>query len=124
MSRRLLILLLNAAVVLSGVLSGPCASSAACPMARAQHSNCCDSMKPGIGTPRCCTSRQQLSRGAMATTTNVRPLHGTLVAAAVHVAPTAAAVSTAQHAAGPPRITVGPAPPGGTLIAQHTSLLL
>ena len=122
MSRRLTALLLVAAIVLAGVMAGPCAGRA-CAMAQARQMDCCKDAGVGISAPRCCDGHHELSRAATpATVERVLP-----ASAAVPISD--APVVLASSAAAQPsmvlrRIPPGSAPPGGSLIAQHTSLLL
>ncbi len=123
MARRLLTVVLNAAILLGSVVGGPCATRATCAMARARHADCCATAQPGIHAPRCCAGAPQLADARMAATTD-RPLpEARTTPSVVVVACSAPAPSAGQSGARlyPER---APAPPGRTLIAQHTSLLL
>jgi hypothetical protein len=122
MIRRLAALLLSVVMLLAGVVAAPCTSHATCAMAQARPMDCCAG-KNGISAPGCCEGKSQLSRSAApatvegsAQTASTPP--GTLLPAlaAVVIVPTAINL--------PARIDARAAPPGGTLIAQHTSLLL
>jgi hypothetical protein len=121
MTRRLATALLAAAMLVAGVVVGPCTGNAACAMARLQQMDCCKSPPAGINAPRCCPDVSQVGRNASPATTD-RPTHRALQAPAMQLVPVAAATV-------PPVVVralrIDPAaPPGGSLIAQHTSLLL
>jgi hypothetical protein len=122
MTRRLAVLLLSTAVMLTGVVAAPCASHAACAMAQAGPMDCCAG-KTGISAPSCCDGKAQLSRKATPATAErsaqmTLDLPGTLLPTLTPV------VVAATRIDAPPRADARAAPPGGTLIAQHTSLLL
>lgn len=123
MPRRLAVSLLCTAIVLAGVVAGPCGSNAACALASARQMDCCKGPPIGISAPRCCAGAQQIS-GTTAPATAERPAHGRLIAAAMQVAAPAAAINAAARLHAAPRTAARAAPPGGTLVAQHTSLLL
>ena len=122
MTRRLATALLAAALLGAGVIVGPCSANASCAMLRAQQMDCCKRPPAGISTPRCCADGQQVSRHVTPATAE-RPTHRALHASAMSLV--SIGVATA-----PPdvvralRIDAAAAPPRGTLIAQHTSLLL
>jgi hypothetical protein len=122
MPRRLAVSLFCAAFLLAGTL-GPCTSNAACAMARAQQMDCCKRPPVGISAPRCCSGAQQIS-GNTTPATPARPGHSHLIAPSMHLAPAVVAVIEPALIVPRDRIDPGAAPPGGTLIAQHTSLLL
>jgi len=122
MLRRLAALLTSVALIAVALAASPCASRAACRMVAAQQMDCCANT-PGIGTPRCCPEQKQLAHRTTPATPD-RPLHGLrtiLVASALPVVLVLAAPLRPALARG---IDPGAAPPGGTLISQHTSLLL
>ena len=115
------VLMLSATLVVASVLSPCLGQGLSCAMARARQMDCC-SAKAGIGAPPCCTGKQQV-RNAIAVTPD-RPAQKTLAASAVHVMPVVVAFVDPTRVFAPQRIDVRTAPPGGTLVAQHTSLLL
>jgi len=122
MIRRFASLLLSTALALATVVAGPCAARASCAMAQVRHMDCC-AAKNGIGVPRCCEGRSQLSRSAApaaAERSIQSPVQSTspLVQSVAAVAPETNRVDTPQ------RVDSRAAPPGGPLIAQRTSLLL
>lgn len=123
MPRRLAVSLLCTAFLLAGVLAGPCTSNAACAIARAQQMDCCKGPPVGISAPRCCTGAPQIS-GNNAPATPERPAHSRLIVPSMQLAPAIVAVIEPAPIIALQRIDPGAAPPGGTLIAQHTSLLL
>jgi hypothetical protein len=123
MPRRLAVSLLCSAFVLAGVMAGPCPGNAACALASARQTDCCKGPPIGISAPRCCAGGQEIG-GRTAPATPERPAHSRLVAPATQLAPAAVAVIEPAPIVIPQRIDPGAAPPGGTLIAQHTSLLL
>src|SRR5262245_46677047 len=118
MGRRLSTLLLVVAVILAAVAGSPCTGRAFC--LRARTADCCSS-KPGIGTPRCCEGPQRLTRAASPATVE-RPAASLYAPSApgASVAVARVASTSAVSARRPERTH---APPGDTLIAQHTSLL-
>ena len=122
MNRRLAALLLAAAIVLAGVVAGPCAGGA-CALAQARQMDCCKDAGAGISAPRCCDGHRQLSRPA--TPATVERVLAASAAVPICDAPVVLASSgSAQPSLLLRRIPPGSAPPGGSLIAQHTSLLL
>lgn len=123
MPRRLAVSLLCTAFVLAGVVTGPCAGNAACALASAQQMDCCKGPPIGISAPRCCKGAQQISRTTVPATPE-RPAHSRLLAPPIQLAPAIVAVIAPAPIVTLQRIDPGAAPPGGTLIAQHTSLLL
>jgi hypothetical protein len=123
MRRRLATLLLSAAMILASVLAGPCMSSASCPLAQGQQIDCCKGPGAGISAPRCCDGRHQVGRTAPPATAE-RQVHSGLAAPAMPVAPVAVEPTDPSQLFAPQRVDAATAPPGGTLVAQHTSLLL
>ena len=123
MPRRLAVSLLCAAFILAGVLAGPCPGTGACAVASAQQMDCCKRPPIGISTPRCCAGGQEIG-GSTSPATPERPSHSRLIAPSMHLAPAVVAVLAPAPIVIPQRIDPGAAPPGGTLVAQHTSLLL
>jgi hypothetical protein len=121
MARRLAALLFSAAMILASVAMAPCTSQASCALASGRRMDCCTA-KTGISVPRCCNGNQQVSSTTPATPE--QPIQSTLAASAMHVAPARLALANSPQTHRSGRIDAGPAPPGGTLIAQHTSLLL
>ena len=121
MSHRLTALLLSAALIFVGVILPPCAGAASCAMGWGRRTDCC-AVKIGISAPRCCNATQQV-RGATPATperSTQKPPPGP----AVYTAPIDSFVGSAVRQAFGLRIDSAAAPPGSTLIAQHTSLLL
>lgn len=123
MPRRLALSLLCTAFLLAGVLAGPCTSNAACAIARAQQQDCCNQPPVGISAPRCCAGAQQIS-GNTAPATPERPAHSRLIVLSMQLAPSLVSVIEPAALVTLQRTDPGAAPPGGTLFAQHTSLLL
>jgi hypothetical protein len=121
MTRRLPVLLLSAAMALAGGIAGPCMSAAACAMQARM--DCCSTSGPGITAPRCCNGIRQVNRAATPATAE-RPLTGSPVAPALCAVPLARTHVSPAQALLPSASAAGADPPGGTLIAQHTSLLL
>jgi hypothetical protein len=121
MFRRLAALLFSAAVILASVALSPCTSRASCALATAARMDCCMA-KSGISAPRCCSGHQQVRTATPATPE--RSAHDLRVAAATRVV--SAGRALVDSAPMSPFRCVDPdaAPPGGTLVAQHTSLLL
>ena len=120
MYHRVATLLLSTAVILAGVVAGPCTSTAACAFAPTR--DCCNARGAGISTPRCCDGQQQARSTPPATAE--RQTHQTLTAPAMQVATVAVAPAGPAQPATPQRIDAAAPPPGGTLIGQYTSLLL
>jgi hypothetical protein len=120
MYRRLAALVLSVALSLTAMAAAPCVGRASCAMASARQRDCC-SQQSGIATPRCC-GEQRMQRPATPATLE-RPAPPALAANAPYLAAIPPLVAPANsvlvrsHAAGAD-------PPGGTLVAQHTSLLL
>jgi hypothetical protein len=121
MLRRLATLLVALAVVAGGVATCPCVVKA-CAIAKAKPMDCCEK-KPGLNAPDCCPGGTQLSQHDAAPTV-VNPIRH-VIALADQVVPLAATVNARPEL---PAVALLPepsgAPPGGPLVAQHTSLLL
>jgi len=117
MTRHLGTLLLAALIALTGITVGPCLQGR-CAAMQAAH-DCCK--RDGFHKPSCCPATEHLSR-AQAVPALERAADGIQLAAMqpvpVVLAPCAPALPEALR-----EIDPGTAPPG-TLIAQHTSLLL
>jgi hypothetical protein len=122
MTRRLARALLAAALIIAGVVVGPCTGNASCPMFRLQQMDCCKAPPAGISAPRCCDDAPQMGRNVAPATAD-RPAHRALHAPAMPLV-TLAAPSAPTETLRSLRVDPAAAPPGGTLIAQHTSLLL
>lgn len=117
---RFTILMLSAALVLANVVS-PCVGRAqSCGMRWVGRMDCCNA-KVGISAPSCCNGKQQVS--IVIAASHDRPAKCTLAVLAVHVVPAVLSFTEPQIFS-LQRIDARAAPPGGTLIAQHTSLLL
>jgi hypothetical protein len=121
MVHRLAAVLLSAAVILAGVALSPCTSRASCALAAAARMDCCTA-KNGISAPRCCSGHQQVRTATPATPE--RSAHDLRAASASHVVSAVRALAAAARTNPLRRIEPAAAPPGGTLVAQHTSLLL
>jgi hypothetical protein len=121
MPRRFAALLLSVAMLFIGLAASPCASSASCMMMAARPMDCCAS-KAGISKPSCC-DKQQVSRNAAPVTPD-RPVQTSLTGPVQHIASVVVTLADSTRTLLGGRIDPGVAPPGGTLIAQHTSLLL
>ena len=122
MTRRLAALLLSAAMMLAGVVAAPCASHAACAMAQARPMDCCAG-KIGISAPGCCDGKSRVSRNATPATAD-RSAQTTLQSPSTLVPSLTQVVVVTARIDAPARTDARAAPPGGTLIAQHTSLLV
>jgi hypothetical protein len=122
MVRRLAALLFSVAMLTAGLAAAPCVGRVACAMTAADRKDCC-TQKTGIAAPRCCSGEQRVQRGVSPATPE-RPAQHHLGAAALHAAPVAAVIAEPAQPACAWRVDTGADPPGGTLIAQHTSLLL
>src|SRR5262245_45421126 len=122
MTRRLTTALLAAAIILAGVIAAPCGGNAACAAFSAQQMDCCKRPVAGFNAARCCSGVELNARG-ITPATSEGTAQRIVNSAALHIA--AIAISTA-----PPQVVrasgIDPtaAPPDGTLISQHTSLLL
>jgi len=118
MLRRLASLLLTLLIALAGVGVGACPQGRCAAMQAAAH-DCCK--QNGLTKPSCCPETEQLSQ-QQATPALDRAADGIQYAAAQPVAVVLASAAPRLPEA-PRDIDPGAAPPG-TLIAQHTSLLL
>lgn len=118
MAPRLLSLLLTALVALAGVALGPCPQGRCAAMQAASH-DCCK--RDGLTRPSCCPPAGQLSQ-QQAPPALERAADGIQVVATRPVPVVLAGLAPAPHDT-PRRIDPAAAPPG-TLIAQHTSLLV
>jgi hypothetical protein len=122
MTRRLTTALLAAAIILASVSAAPCSGNAACAAFSAQQMDCCKRPPAGINAARCCGGVKQATR-IVAPATAERAAQRAFQAPPLQAAPLA--INTA-----PPQVVrslrLDPiaAPPDGTLISQHTSLLL
>lgn len=122
MTRRLTTALLAAAIVLAGVIAAPCSGNAACAAFSAQQMDCCKRPPAGITAARCC-GPVELNARAITPATPERTAQRIVHAPALHIAPLA--ISTAPpQVVRPLGIDPTAGPPDGTLISQHTSLLL
>ena len=83
--------------------------------------DCCRP-KTGIAAPPCCDAEQH--GGTVAATLERRQLQTLLVPSAARVVSPAADRDDPRRIVATQRIDAGAAPPGRTLVAQHTSLLL
>lgn len=118
---RLIVLMLAAAMVL-GSTSSPCGDSGStCAMAWVGQPDCCRA-KPGIAIPPCCAGKQQV-RNAVALKTD-RSVQDRLRTSAAPLAQGAVAPTGLRWIVAQQCSDGCAAPPGGTLLAQHTSLLL
>jgi len=122
MVRRFAALLFSVAMLTAGLAVLPCVGRVACAMTAAGHKDCC-TQKTGIAAPRCCSGEQRVQRGVPPATPERLAQHH-LADSALHAAPVAAVIAVPAQAARAWRLDNGADPPGGTLIAQHTSLLL
>ncbi len=114
-------LLLSAAMVVASVASPCIGRASSCTMA--WQMDCCRA-KIGISAPRCCDGREQVGSNTLPATPQ-GPVQTILAALAAYVVlPVALAVPAPTWLAAPVGFAADAAPPGGTLIAQHTSLLL
>lgn len=121
MVRRLAAVLFSAAMICAGTALSPCVGRAACALAGAARMDCCTA-KNGISAPSCCSGHQQIRNATPAAPEGPAP--------SLHGAPATQVVAAGRSCADPRqthpvrRIDSNAAPPGGTLIAQHTLLLL
>ena len=118
MPRRLASLLLAAVVALAGLTVGPCPDGR-CAMTAAKAMTCCQ--RDGLTKPSCCPPVEHLSKQVVPPAAD-RPAQMMAYVAAQPLAVVLAALPPAPAA--PLPIAARGAPPPGTLIAQHTSLLL
>lgn len=111
-------MLLTMLIALAGVGVGACPQGRCAAMQAAAH-DCCK--QNGLTRPSCCPETEQLSQQPAAPGLE-RAADGIHLAAAQRV-PIVLAASAPRLPQAPRAIDPGAAPPG-TLIAQHTSLLL
>jgi len=116
MLRRLAHLLLAAIFLLAA--TGACPRGGACPSMQQAAHKCCDTPAEAVRASDCCTDGSQLANRALGTERAGEPV---LAVALAPVAPEGLPPATAVFAA--TTRARGLAPPG-TLLAQHTSLLL
>jgi len=118
MLRRAAILLLTAVLAFAGLTVGSCPQGH-CAMRQAKATTCCQ--QGGITKPSCCPTSEQIGQRA------VPPAGDRPAETVAHVAgqplPLVLAAPRPAWPGAPLRIEPGTAPPG-TLIAQHTALLL
>jgi hypothetical protein len=118
MARRLGSLLLTAVLALAGLTVGPCPDGR-CAMTAAKAMSCCQ--RDGLTKPSCCPPVEHLSQQVVPPAAE-RPAQ---MVACVAGQPLAGAIATLAPAPLDPAPTAARgAPPPGTLIAQHTSLLV
>jgi len=122
MSRRPAAVLLSAAIAIAGLIGAPCVTRA-CAMVQARQMDCCKATGAGIRAPRCCTGSREVSRQATPATVT-RVANSPAPAMSVATMPVVAQTAEPTHALRFAHLPNGTAPPGGTLIAQHTLLLL
>lgn len=118
MLRRLAALLLTAVVALAGLTVGPCPDGR-CAMTAAKAMSCCQ--RDGLTKPSCCPPVEHLGQQVVPPAAD-RPAQLLAHVAAQPLAVVLAAEPPAPSA--PLPIAARGAPPPGTLIAQHTSLLV
>lgn len=82
---------------------------------------CCNA-KPGISAPSCCNGKQPVIK--VIAVSRDHAANNALAVLAVHVLPVVTSFADPTRIFARQRIDARGAPPGGTLIAQHTSLLL
>jgi len=118
MPRRLATLLLALTLVVAGI------GSAACPggncFSAAKKMDCCPT--GGLHAPSCCPPAEELSQRATTPAAD-RPIQHQLAAAVLHVVPVVLAAPQALPSGAPRAIDPAAGPPG-SLLAQHTSLLV
>ena len=120
MLRRLSITLLALAIVGGGVATCRCITKL-CAVAMAKQMDCCDDGE-GVSAPDCCPQGTQVSRHSAS------PLADSparlVIAAATQMVAVAVTVTAPELPLVLQVVEPEAAPPGGSLIAQHTSLLL
>jgi hypothetical protein len=122
MLRRLAVLLLAAAVIAGGITTCPCITTA-CTIAMGRQMDCCnDARRDGIGAAKCCPGGTQLSQQTASPAAD--PPARTMLALAVRSVAVAGSMPAPLRGVTARAIDPGAAPPGGSLIAQHTSLLV
>ena len=122
MLHRLAAMVFTVAIALAGVTLAPCGSGTMCPSFAAQQMDCCKGPPAGISAARCCNGSQQVRHAPPAT--SERSLQRTLAAPALQAVTVDAPRLAPPQIVSAARIDPTAAPPGGTLIDQHTSLLL
>lgn len=121
MLRRLAVSLLCVAMLVAGMVTASCAS-AGCPMPQMKM-DCCQGPPAGISAASCCEKPPQLSRlAAPATAERAAKFQPQLAFASI--VPIVVSTAATAHRVAITRIDARAAPPGSTLVAQHTSLLL
>jgi len=115
------VLMLSAALVLSSVGSPCVGQQLSCAMQSVERMDCCNA-KPGISAPSCCSGKQEVNK--VIALPRDRLAKYAPAASAAHVFPVVASFGDPTRVFALQRIDARAAPPGGTLIAQHTSLLL
>lgn len=118
MLRRFATLLLALALIGAGFGTGACPAGSC--LTAAKKMDCCPT--GGLHKPSCCPPAEQLSQPATAPAAD-RPIQHLLAAAVLHGVPLAVAAAPARLV-GVPRTIDPAAGPPGSLIAQHTSLLV
>lgn len=118
MARRLGSLLLTAVLALAGLTVGPCPDGR-CAMSQAKAMSCCQ--RDGLTKPSCCPPFEQVGQQPAPPAAD-RPAQAVAHVAAQPVALAFATLAPAPLA--PLPAAVRGAPPPGTLLTQHTSLLL
>ena len=120
---RLAAMVFTVAIALAGVTLAPCGSGTLCASVAAQQMDCCKGPPAGISAARCCNGSQQV-RHAPPPATSERSLQRTLAPPAMQAVTVDAPQLVPPQIVSAARIDPTAAPPGGTLIDQHTSLLL
>ena len=124
MPRRTLIVVLTTVLAFAGLTVGSC-PQARCAMRQAPAMDCCkeaDSGAQSLSKPNCCPPVEQIGQAATPPAAD-RPADGIAHVAALALPVALAAPLAPRRVAIPLRVDPGLAPPG-TLIAQHTALLL
>ena len=119
MFRRAAVLLLTVVLAFAGLTMGAC-PQAQCTMRQAKTMSCCQHTE-GLSRPCCCPTAERISQPATPPAVD-RPAD-TVAHVAWQVLPALPAAPAPTLVSAPLRIDPGTAPPG-TLIAQHTALLL
>lgn len=118
MARRVVSVLLTAVLALASLTVGPCPDGR-CAMTAAKAMTCCQ--RDGLTKPSCCPPIEHLSQQVVPPATE-RPAQ---LVAYIASQPLALALAALAPAPLDPAPTAARgAPPPGTLIAQHTSLLV
>ena len=119
MLRRTAVLLLTVALAFAGLTVSAC-PQAWCTMRQAKTTSCCQHTE-GLSRPCCCPTAERISQPATPPAVD-RPAD-TVAHVAWQVLPVLSAAPAPTRVSAPLRIDPGTAPPG-TLIAQHTALLV